>query len=961
MLKLNKNFVAVAVAAAVGTSVPAYASSEGTGFINGTSVSSQGVSLSDVSVTIKNLDTGLTRTAVSDSGGNFRFPLLPPGNYSMEASKAGFAISRQDTLRVGVSGKTNVTIALQTSDDIERIEVTGTTVAAFDVTSSESVTVVDQELIARVPVARDISAVTLLAPGTSQGDGSFGTGSAIDGHSSIVSFGGASAAENSFFVNGLNLTNFRNGLGGSSVPFEMYDTFEVKTGGYSAEFGRAIGGVVNATTKRGSNDFHWGANVFYEPDSLRGDRPQVFQDSGVLHVVNNDEGRDTINGNIWASGAFIKDKFFYYVLFNPRSVEVDNEQASTNTRDKTTSTFYGGKFDYYITPDHLLEATIFSDDREIKRDQWNVDPDTRALQGYRGQGIYDRGGLSYMLKYTGILTEDFTASVSYGKNESDRSEDNADPRTTLTTDRDTGVAYGDWVVNFFERGTDEREVLRLDFEYYIGDHTIKFGFDNEDLSSESERGYPGRFWYRYQNDRTRVRVRENYQSPSVFETDSKAYYISDVWQITDDIVATIGIRNEEFTNYNADGEAFIEIDNQIMPRLGIAWDINGDGESKLYANYGRYYIPVPTNTNIRVAGSELFTQQTCDVVSIDGSFVPTVDNCGALAIFGDGTQKGTLEVVDANVDPMYQDEFILGYDFNINDDWSAGVKVTRREVGVALEDIAIDAGFERYLQREFGSSCTLCSGFHYYVLTNPGNDLTITTDPDGDGPLANQQYTIPASDLGYPEVERKYTSVDLTVNRQWDGEWMLYASYSWSKSYGNNEGFLRSDNGQDDAGITTNFDQPGLVDGAYGNLPNDRRHKVKVYGAYALSEQLTAGANFALQSGRPKNVFGVHPTDFFASLYGAESFYRNGELVARGSTGNLPTTWQLDLSLSYLTNLGDYEVELRGDIYNVFDNDKVLETEEVAEFGLNDPDPDFGLVDRFQSPRYVRLSASIRF
>ena len=67
------------------------------------------------------------------------------------------------------------------------------------------------------------------------------------------------------------------------------------------------------------------------------------------------------------------------------------------------------------------------------------------------------------------------------------------------------------------------------------------------------------------------------------------------------------------------------------------------------------------------------------------------------------------------------------------------------------------------LQREFGSSCTLCSGFHYYVLTNPGTDLTFTTDPDGDGPLLNQEYTISAEDLGYPEAERQYGSVDLHI------------------------------------------------------------------------------------------------------------------------------------------------------------------------------------------------------
>ncbi len=74
---------------------------------------------------------------------------------------------------------------------------------------------------------------------------------------------------------------------------------------------------------------------------------------------------------------------------------------------------------------------------------------------------------------------------------------------------------------------------------------------------------------------------------------------------------------------------------------------------------------------------------------------------------------------------------------------------------------------------------------------------------------------------------------------------MLNAVYTWSHSWGNNEGYVRSDNGQDDAGLTTLFDQPGLLDNAYGDLPNDRRHQVKLYGAYAVTEDLTLGQTYS--------------------------------------------------------------------------------------------------------------------
>ena len=320
---------------------------------------------------------------------------------------------------------------------------------------------------------------------------------------------------------------------------------------------------------------------------------------------------------------------------------------------------------------------------------------------------------------------------------------------------------------------------------------------------------------------------------------------------------------------------------------------------------------------------------------------------------------------------MYQDEFILGFQTLVTEDWSVGVKGTYRDLKSSLEDVAIDKGFDDYLQREFGSACTLCDGFHYYVLTNPGQDVTLTTDPDGDGPLSKQAYTVPAADLGYPEAERTYYAIDLNVNKAWDDGWMLDFTYTWSKSEGNNEGFVRSDNEQTDAGLTTNFDQPGLLDGADGYLPNDRRHQVKLFAAYEIVENFTAGANFWWRTGRPINAFGLHPTDAFASLYGAESFYKDGELTPRGSQGRTPDTWNLDLSLQYLLELESTDITFRADIFNVFNNDEITEVNEVAEyissydgdFGgyRGAADPDYLLPTNFQTPRYVRLSASIKF
>src|SRR3546814_311885 len=104
-------------------------------------------------------------------------------------------------------------------------------------------------------VERNVSSVALLAPGVAGGSAGFGG----------ISFGGSSVAENAFYINGLNVTDFYNRVGFSEAPFDFYEEFQVKTGGYSVEFGRTTGGVVNAITKSGTNEFHGGAKLVFGP------------------------------------------------------------------------------------------------------------------------------------------------------------------------------------------------------------------------------------------------------------------------------------------------------------------------------------------------------------------------------------------------------------------------------------------------------------------------------------------------------------------------------------------------------------------------------------------------------------------------------------------------------------------------------------------------------------------------
>ena len=178
------------------------------------------------SVEMQSVDRGISYGA-SVSGGNFSVRSLPPGDYEIRLRSGGQLVDEQ-TISVGLGSATIVTLG----NSMEEVVVQGTRVAAVDTAIAESGMVISTDELTELPVARSLSSVTLLAPGVIRGDNAFGNN---------TSFAGSSVAENTSYINGLNTTNFRNGLGFSVVPFEFYESIQVKTGGYSAKYGRSTG------------------------------------------------------------------------------------------------------------------------------------------------------------------------------------------------------------------------------------------------------------------------------------------------------------------------------------------------------------------------------------------------------------------------------------------------------------------------------------------------------------------------------------------------------------------------------------------------------------------------------------------------------------------------------------------------------------------------------------------------
>ncbi|MDB9763720.1 TonB-dependent receptor [Gammaproteobacteria bacterium] len=934
------------------------------GSLAGQVTNQNGTSIAGASVAVKSEATGITRSSASNGSGSIRIPLLPAGSYAVTVSASGYT-TVTDTVKVSLGAASSYNFVLSSaSSDIEDVVVRGSVAPSYDFSRTTTGLTIDvDELLGVTPVARDLTSLVLLAPGSTEGDSAFGN---------LASINGSSVAENVYIINGLNITNFRNFTGSSTVPFEFYEYVDVKTGGYQAEFGKAIGGVVNAVTRSGSNDFTASVSAYMTPDSFRSQSPNSYAADNARRESEQTEV------NISVAGPIIKDKLFYYLLLNPDNSEVTTyslvSERSTNT--VLDDEFFGGKLDYYLNDTTHIEYTFFNDDTTIISDTSEYDVLTGKLGTNIGKSYDNVGGENEIFKITSVITDDLTVSYMQGTNEYNRTTSGAGDAFPALYDARSGsfVNVGQNTSFSIDVGDDKREMSRFDIDYYVefmGSHHFRGGFEEETLTAVNSTINSGGVYYAWFDGHTArgiefaakgtdvVRVR-NYNSGGTFLTEQEAFYIQDSWDVSDRLNLNIGLRRSTYDNKNAEGITFVKVEDQDAMRLGASYDVFGDGSSKLFYSFGEYYLPIAANTNIRMAGGETYIHTWYK--QEDGApanFLPVgvpveqdKNNANYLDeyIFGDGTVADTRSTTDNSLEPMYGEETILGYETTLNagmfKGWNLGTTYVSRELASTIEDVAIDAAVIKYAAANGGLDSSAFTGFHQYVLTNPGTDMNVYI------PEWDQTVTLSAADLGYPTVSRDYTAVSVALEKEFDGDWGATLSYTNSESKGNYEGTVKSDNGQDDAGLTQDFDQPGLTDGSYGLLPNNREHIFKGRFNKALRNNVMLGINSTVTSPRSYGCIGYHPTDEFAAGYGASSWYCDGKLTPRGSVAQ--SSWILNLDMLVSWNVSD-NLNVRMDVFNLFDFDSVDDIREFGDSTSTTADKNYLKPTSFQTPRSLRI------
>ena len=1003
----NTNRLASAIATTLIAASPAALAQSTSGSVFGQAAAGE-------TVVIESSQTGFHREIAVAADGSYRMPALPPGDYRVTLRHADGTTVVREGIAVSAGTGTAVNFVAAAADEtIGEVIVTGVRVVnPIDVSSVESVTILSAEMLEKIPVARDLTSAALLAPGTVRGDIAFADGN-------LASFGGASVAENAYYVNGFNVTNSFRNLNFSKIPFEGIAEQQVKTGGYGAEFGRSLGGVVSQTTKRGTNTFQSGSSVYFTPGSLRAktrnanhSNPLEPSSFGTVRSINAEEETSEWTGTFWASGPLVKDKLFAFALVGYSEHEEErwgNITQRNNTSDSTETPQWLLKLDWNVNDSNTFEVTAFSDEEETTSKVFLNTLGQADRLGVIGTQFEENGGQNYVGKWTSYITDNFTVSALYGHGEFSRgvhlqtanglrvaysgklsepatgcpvivdgrpAARRAATGTFASTCNITATLPNAGAIDRQDAG-DTRDQARIDAEWQLGAHVLRFGYDLDDyesLAGTSTEG--GRTWSYSTTASGQDRVREQiFMQGSTVEVQQRAFYVEDNWNITDSFLFSAGLRWDSFENINGQGDTYVDIKNQFGPRLGFSWDVAGDSSLKVYGNAGRYALPLTASVAVRGASASLFTRQNFTFTGVDPvTGAPTGLTSLGPAIFLNaetGEPKDARTIASKNLDPMYQDEFILGAQMAITQHQNVGARAIYRNLKAAIDDncdYAPIAAAGEAAGLDPDDFLLPSSGFPYCRMFNPGEDAVFLTDFTGDGTLT--ETTIDA-DLLSPKARRTYKALELF----WDGTWedtFIQASYTLAYSKGNTEGGVKSDIGQDDTNVTQDFDYKELAVDSYGYLPNDRRHALKLFGSYSFNDELAVGTNLLAQSGRPKNCLGVlFPFNGGIHPYGS-AFFRCGttqaggrdgpsEAVPRGTAGRLPWTWSVDLSMAYTPRWAE-GLTAKVDVFNLFNKQETIAVQDAAENAATGTPSAAYLAPRaFQAPRYFQFSVQYDF
>ncbi len=809
----------------------------------------QGGGMPGVTITITSsaLVAG-TMDGVSDTGGAYRFPSLPPGTYTVKTDLTGFQTIVRENVVVLVGQTTPLDLAMRVASVAETITVTGAS-PTIDTTSANVNVHLGQELLQATPGGRDIWAMveykvpSLLITRPDVG----GTSGGLQG---TYSARGTPSSQNSQYLNGVNVGDpSAIGAAGYYYDYDAFDDVQVSTGAHDITV--PTGGVfLNMVTKSGSDRWLGKGTFAWESDATQGsnvDSDLLFNgfraDTNVIDYVS--DASINVGGPIIANKLRVFGSFrdwrvhvnvpaaFSQLVLDQTNITSGLINATYQVNDKNRLTgFYSRQ--RYAKPNRFLQApttTLVEESTSNEQDVFNVYQalwnsvitsrlflDARFSLNTILFPTYLNGTDQTLLdQATNIRTRNFTAG------------------TERFRDRYQGNATAQYFIDNLLGG---RHELRFGFDHaHAPVHNLTERFDDVDLTYNSTTG----------RGVTAILYGTPFDTRSA--VDVTALYLQDGYAI-DRLTLTGGLRWERLEAYLPEQSsppsrffpdiqrAFPEQRDVVLwhtlgPRLGATFDPMGDGRTALKASAGRYYYIISSdgapisnvNPNANFQRQYTWNDANGDLRFQDGEQVgPFVET------------SGTTTTVSPDYRRPYTDEYSAGVD---------------RELIPAVKLSAVYT-----YRREKYPTATInpLNPFSTTLTTRPdtGRDGVAGTSDDGtyqfyDRILGANQ-TLITND---PTALQSYKGIEVTLTKRMSERWQALVGYTYSQT--------------DISGLSANVDPNRLLN-AEGPLANgvqlhtanvnsqlgDRPHQFKLTGSYILPfHEIQVGANFLSQSGIP--------------------------------------------------------------------------------------------------------------
>ncbi|HEV8432566.1 MAG TPA: carboxypeptidase regulatory-like domain-containing protein [Thermoanaerobaculia bacterium] len=610
-----------------------------TGSIGGKVTDNSGAGLPGVTVTATNLDTGLTRSNVSENDGTYTLNLLPPGNYKVAGELSGLGGAHVPRVVVLLGNMTKTDLKLTPSVS-EAITVTATAPIVDPEKTGLTTSVTNQQIENLPIIGRDFRSLTALTPGISVGS--------FDGQPTA---GGARPLSTDYNIDGANSDNdfFGQQTGGTRAPFTFSQAaikeFQVVRSEYDAEYGRGVGAVVNAITKSGTNNVDGEAFYFTRNKNWAGTRPVIINN---LKVADTFSAKSSKQPGFAVGGPIMRDKLFYFLngdgqrqqlpviigndmrLSSPfTSLTAAQQQAVLDKIQAVVGAPYASGLNYNQTFNENAFLAKF-DLNASSGNHWSVRANTMKFTN-QGSGSNTTFGLNQTQEidkfYQAVVEGDSVFSNNMFNQFIGQKGRDQRPVTALTSGTEFSINFG--TTQFFGAAdttpntADEKKwQLRDTFNYMYKGHQLKVGADvlHRHLFDSFPRFVQNGLFAFTSSGSNSALVQFLNNTPNTFQQaygplpgnpngdvawDSNLWgtFVNDEFHVGKKLTVDAGLRYDYEKTPVPSGNAYpqhpeflsqIKNDkNNIAPRLGFAYDVFGNGRSVVRGGSGKFFEYMP--------------------------------------------------------------------------------------------------------------------------------------------------------------------------------------------------------------------------------------------------------------------------------------------------------------------------------------------------------------------------------